>query len=100
MEYELHKQLVNKLKVKGMNSLFGLKIQFTIGEMQIVAIAVRPTHLTIPPLIAPHNYLLPGASTTLKLMMHIAFSPNFHKIYKFPPYFRKIYKFPPYFSSI
>lgn len=40
MEYELHKQLVNKLKMKGMNSLFGLKIQFTIGEMQIVALAV------------------------------------------------------------
>src|SRR6218665_4159788 len=29
-----------------------------------------------------------------KPMIHIVFSPNFHKIYKFPPYFLKIYKFP------
>src|SRR6218665_4017601 len=27
--------------------------------------------------------------------MHVAYSPNFYKIYKFLPYFRKIYKYPP-----
>jgi len=40
VEYELHKQLVNKLKIKGMNSLFRLKIQISVGLTQLVAIAV------------------------------------------------------------
>jgi len=40
VEYELHKQLVNKLKIKGMNSLFRLKIQISVGVTQLVAIAV------------------------------------------------------------
>jgi len=39
VEYELHKQLINKLKVKGMNSLFRLKIQIGVGFAQLVAVA-------------------------------------------------------------
>lgn len=27
LEYELHRQLINKLRTKGMNSIFGLKVQ-------------------------------------------------------------------------
>ena len=41
VEYELHKQLVNKLKIKGMNSLFRLKIQISVGVTQLIAVAVR-----------------------------------------------------------
>ena len=26
LEYELHRQLINKLRIKGMNSIFGLKV--------------------------------------------------------------------------
>jgi len=45
VEYELHKQLVNKLKIKGMNSLFRLKIQISVGVTQLVAVAVsQHTH--------------------------------------------------------
>ncbi len=40
MEYELYNQLVNKLKLKGMNTLFALKVQIVVGEMMLVAIAV------------------------------------------------------------
>jgi len=40
VEYELHKQLVNKLKMKSMNSLFRLKIQISVGVTQLVAVAV------------------------------------------------------------
>jgi len=40
VEYELHKQLVNKLKIKGMNSLFRLKIQISVGVTQLAAVAV------------------------------------------------------------
>lgn len=28
LEYELHRLLISKLKVKGMNAIFGLKVQF------------------------------------------------------------------------
>ena len=27
LEYELHRQLINKLRIKGMNAIFGLKVQ-------------------------------------------------------------------------
>ena len=40
MEYELHRQLFTKIKLKGMNSLFGLQLQITIGEEFIVVIGV------------------------------------------------------------
>ena len=40
MEYELHCQLQNKLKVKGMNALFGLKVQVVVGERMLVALGV------------------------------------------------------------
>ncbi|KAK2175121.1 hypothetical protein NP493_746g01027 [Ridgeia piscesae] len=39
MEYELHSQLISKLKLKGMNSLFGLQVHITVGECMIVAVA-------------------------------------------------------------
>lgn len=40
-EYELHRQLLSKLKVKGMNALFGLTVQISVGDNMLVAIAVR-----------------------------------------------------------
>jgi hypothetical protein len=39
IEYELHRQLINKLKINGMNTLYGLKIQISIGENLIIGIA-------------------------------------------------------------
>lgn len=39
MEYELHRQLLGKLKIKGMNMLYGLKIQISIGENLVMGIA-------------------------------------------------------------
>ncbi|XP_041441723.1 C2 domain-containing protein 5 isoform X11 [Xenopus laevis] len=39
MEYELHTQLMNKLKLKGMNALFGLRIQITVGESMLLGLA-------------------------------------------------------------
>lgn len=40
LEYELHSLLLNKLKVKGMNSIFGLKLQISVGERLIIGMAV------------------------------------------------------------
>ena len=39
MEYEIHRQLINKLKVKGMNGLFGLKTKLSVSDRTIVATA-------------------------------------------------------------
>ncbi|XP_059510684.1 C2 domain-containing protein 5 isoform X10 [Stegostoma tigrinum] len=39
MEYELHTQLMNKLKLRGMNALFGLRIQITVGENMLMGLA-------------------------------------------------------------
>ncbi|KAM4820410.1 C2 domain-containing protein 5 isoform 5-T5 [Thomomys bottae] len=39
MEYEMHTQLMSKLKLKGMNALFGLRIQITVGENMVMGLA-------------------------------------------------------------
>ena len=36
----MHTQLINKLKLKGMNALFGLRIQITVGENMLMGLAV------------------------------------------------------------
>jgi hypothetical protein len=30
LEYEIHRQIVNKLKVKGMNAVFGLQVSLSL----------------------------------------------------------------------
>ncbi|XP_073785049.1 C2 domain-containing protein 5 isoform X6 [Danio rerio] len=39
LEYELHTQLMNKLKLRGMNALFGLRIQISVGETMLLGLA-------------------------------------------------------------
>lgn len=39
MEYELHTQLMNKLKLRSMNALFGLYIQISVGENMLLGLA-------------------------------------------------------------
>ena len=38
MEYEIHRQLVNKLKVKGMNAIFGLTVNLSLSDRMLVAL--------------------------------------------------------------
>lgn len=52
LEYELHRMLLNKLKVKGMNSIFGLRVQVSIGERMLVGLATG-TAMFLTPLPAP-----------------------------------------------
>ncbi|XP_023314150.1 uncharacterized protein LOC106652114 isoform X2 [Trichogramma pretiosum] len=40
LEYELHSLLLNKLRMRGMNAVFGLKIQVSIGERLVIGMAV------------------------------------------------------------
>lgn len=51
LEYELHSLLLNKLRIKGMNAIFGLKLQVSIGERFIIGMAVgTAVYLTaLPP---------------------------------------------------
>ncbi|EDQ92905.1 uncharacterized protein MONBRDRAFT_22140 [Monosiga brevicollis MX1] len=39
LEYALHQQLYNKLKLRALNAVFNLRVQVTIGETQLVAVA-------------------------------------------------------------
>ena len=39
IEYEIHRQLVNKLKVKGMNAIFGLNITLSMSDRMLVVLA-------------------------------------------------------------
>lgn len=63
LEYELHRLLINKLKIKGMNAIFGLKFNVSIGEKCITCLATGtavylfslPTPVA-PKLISTHSY--------------------------------------------
>ena len=46
IEYELHRQLINKLNINGMNTLYGLKIQISIGENLVIGIAEATAFFT------------------------------------------------------
>ncbi|KAL1492735.1 hypothetical protein ABEB36_010944 [Hypothenemus hampei] len=39
LEYELHRLLLNKLKIRGMNSIFSFKIRISVGEKMLVGVA-------------------------------------------------------------
>ncbi|XP_052800136.1 C2 domain-containing protein 5-like isoform X3 [Mya arenaria] len=52
LEYELHNQLINKLKVRSMNGLFKLQMQFVVGEKMLVAVATA-TGAFLAPLPSP-----------------------------------------------
>ncbi|GJJ78451.1 hypothetical protein EMPS_10810 [Entomortierella parvispora] len=39
VEYDLHRQLMYKLKIHGLNAIFGLRFQLTVGDTLIVAVA-------------------------------------------------------------
>ncbi|XP_014469690.1 PREDICTED: C2 domain-containing protein 5 isoform X2 [Dinoponera quadriceps] len=55
LEYELHSLLLNKLRMKGMNAIFGLRLQVSVGERLIIGMAVGTAlYLTaLPPPIVP-----------------------------------------------
>ncbi|XP_054709900.1 C2 domain-containing protein 5-like [Uloborus diversus] len=71
LEYELHRQLLNKLKVKCMNAIFGLKVQVSIGDKLIVGIATGTGAFlsALPPPSIPK--LACGKSTDEKKMSDI-----------------------------
>jgi len=51
IEYDLHRQLINKLKVKGMNGLFGLTTKLSVSDRVVIATATATAALiaALPP---------------------------------------------------
>ncbi len=39
IEYEVHRQLINKLKIKGMNALFGMQLKISVGDRTLIGTA-------------------------------------------------------------
>lgn len=52
LEYDLQRLMVNKLKAKGMNAIFGLKISVAIGE-KMMALVGTGTGVFLPALPSP-----------------------------------------------
>ena len=52
LEYEIHRQLVNKLKVKGMNAIFGLTVSLSLADRMLVGLA-SGTAVCLPALPSP-----------------------------------------------
>ncbi|XP_041651275.1 C2 domain-containing protein 5 isoform X7 [Cheilinus undulatus] len=59
MEYELHTQLMNKLKLRNMNALFGLRIQISVGENMLLGLA-SATGVYLTALPAPGGIQIAG----------------------------------------
>ncbi|XP_067091548.1 C2 domain-containing protein 5 isoform X3 [Osmerus mordax] len=72
MEYELHTQLMNKLKLRCMNALFGLRIQISVGENMLLGLA-SATGVYLTALPAPGGIQIAGkAPGDLSYEQHIA----------------------------
>ncbi|KAF5300394.1 hypothetical protein FQR65_LT01015 [Abscondita terminalis] len=52
LEYELHRILVNKIRIKGMNAVFGLRVRISVGTKMLVGIATG-TGVFLLPLPSP-----------------------------------------------
>lgn len=52
LEYDLHRLLINKMKIKGMNAIFGLRSTVTIGE-KVIALIATGTAVFLKALPAP-----------------------------------------------
>ncbi|XP_058806440.1 C2 domain-containing protein 5 isoform X2 [Phymastichus coffea] len=63
LEYEMHSLLLNKLRMRGMNAIFGLKVQVSIGERLVIGMAVgTAVYLTALPLPSPPRINASGNS--------------------------------------
>ncbi|XP_072292115.1 C2 domain-containing protein 5 isoform X4 [Eucyclogobius newberryi] len=62
MEYELHTQLMNKLKLRSMNALFSLHIQISVGENMLLGLA-SATGVYLTALPAPGGIQIAGKTS-------------------------------------
>jgi hypothetical protein len=60
IEYELHRQMVYKVKLNGLNSIFGVQCQIIIGESLVIGVAIG-TGYFIPSLPTPAPLQIEGS---------------------------------------
>ncbi|KAI5098531.1 C2 domain-containing protein 5 isoform X9, partial [Silurus meridionalis] len=63
LEYELHTQLMNKLKLRSMNALFGLHIQISVGENMLLGLA-SATGVFLTALPSPGGIQIAGKTSS------------------------------------
>ncbi|KAI7688250.1 C2 domain-containing protein 5 [Sarcoptes scabiei] len=86
LEYELHRQLLTKLKIKGMNSLFNISIRISFGENMLVAVAtgtgayLAPLKPPTPPKISSGKGILCSKLNEIKALISDSISRN-RKLY-------------------
>jgi hypothetical protein len=64
LEYDLHKQLLYKLRLLGMNAVFGLKTQLCVGDSIVIA-AIQGTAVCIPALPRPQPLKISSKSSDM-----------------------------------
>lgn len=67
IDYEIHRQLLMKLRIAGLNSIFGLKVKLCISETSILALATGTAFFlaalpSLPPLRLRSNMEVVDAS--------------------------------------
>jgi hypothetical protein len=62
LEYDLHKQLVYKMRLLGMNACFGVRTQLCVGDESIVAV-LQGTAVCLPALPRPEPLRVSGKTT-------------------------------------
>lgn len=61
LEYDLHKQLIYKMRLLGMNACFGVRTQLCVGDDTILAV-LQGTAVCLPALPRPEPLLISGKS--------------------------------------
>ncbi|XP_055541044.1 C2 domain-containing protein 5 isoform X2 [Wyeomyia smithii] len=77
LEIELHKLLINKLKMRGMNAIFGLKVSVAVGERMMALVATgTAVYLyalpspTVPKILAGNSWTDTEKLTELQKTIH------------------------------
>eukprot|EP00912_Choanoflagellata_sp_UC4_P000597 UC4_evm2s370 len=75
LEYDLYQQLINKMRIHCVNALFGLRIQITVGETLLTAVALATAVRAIPlPSVNKinwQNFNIPSNESTATIMKRV-----------------------------
>ena len=86
LEFELHRQLLSKLRFKGLNCIFNLTIEFTIGENLITGVATGTSCFVLglpapdPPIISAGKGLRASRLTEIQRLISISSERNREKL--------------------
>uniref|UniRef100_A0A1I8P0S9 C2 domain-containing protein n=1 Tax=Stomoxys calcitrans TaxID=35570 RepID=A0A1I8P0S9_STOCA len=91
LEYELHRVLINKLKAKGMNAIFGLRVQVSIGERMLALVATGTALFItalpvpqVPKIVAGNSWTDKQKLNELQKKLQETFE-RYQDVYQLPP---------------